>query len=403
MNTKKTVQQNRILSPSRIVIFCGFLMSLSAFSIDISLPLFKVMSDGLGAPMEKLSLTITFYIAMLGVGQLFYGSLSDRYGRRIVLFTGMTIFISGAILAALSTSLTTLLIARALQGFGAAAAHVLSRAIIRDLYDGTELAKKMAIATGLFSVGPLMAPLMGAFVLEVGGNWRWVYVVMAIYCAGMLFVLRYMPETNQQPNPNATKLLTLLKNSKTVLQTKQSRNFICVNAVTTVAMILIISTAASIYANTFGVSGTTFALYFALHSFGIIIGQFGNHFLIDRIGVIPTTIVAASIMIIACLSISVCAIFGYLSAWSVTLSLTVFAFGFMAVVANSASLVLQSHRDISGFTAAFLGTIASLFSGLIASIISIFVQHSILWWSLSIAAVVTTVLLILLSWNRSTH
>ena len=87
-------QQGRspLLSPTRIVIFCGFLMSLTAFSIDISLPLFKVMSNGLGAPLERLPLTITFYIAMLGTGQLLFGSLSDRYGRRIILIIGMIIF-----------------------------------------------------------------------------------------------------------------------------------------------------------------------------------------------------------------------------------------------------------------------------------------------------------------------
>lgn len=403
MNSHKPDLPTRSLSPARIVVFCGFLMSLTAFSIDISLPLFKVMSDGLGTPLEKLPLTITFYIALLGTGQLVFGSLSDRYGRKIILIIGMIIYIFGAILASLSGSLSTLLLARALQGFGAASPYVLSRAIIRDLYDGPELAKKMAIATGLFSVGPLLAPLFGAIILEIGGNWRWVFVVMTIYCIGMLYVLRLMPETNNHLDKNATQLATIINNSITVLKTKQSRQFISINAIAAVSMILIISTVPSIYANTFDITGTAFALYFAIHGFGIIIGQYANHYLIERIGVVPTTIVATSVMIFACLSISVSSLLGYLSVWSVTLSLTVFAFGFLAVIANSTSLVLQSHRHIVGFTAAFLGTITSLFSGLSASIISLLVQHDILLWSLSIAATSTIVLFLLLSWHRSVN
>jgi DHA1 family bicyclomycin/chloramphenicol resistance-like MFS transporter len=377
-------------------------MSLTAFSIDISLPLFKVMSDGLNAPLEKLPLTITFYIAMLGTGQLLFGSLSDRYGRRLILIIGMIIFICGAILAALSNSLTSLLIARALQGFGAASPYVLSRAIIRDLYEGPELAKKMAIATGLFSVGPLMAPLIGAMILEIGGNWRWVFVVMAIYCGGMLYVLKRMPETNQSPNKNATQLATIVQNAKAVIQTKQSRIFIGINAIAAVSMILIISTAPSIYANTFGISGTAFALYFAIHGLGIIIGQYANHYLIERINVVPTTMVAAAVMIFASLCISAFTIFGFLSVWSVTLSLTVFAFGFLAVVANTTSMVLHSHRHIIGFTAAFMGTITSLFSGFASSVIALFVQHNILLWSLSIAATSTIALALLVNWHKKT-
>jgi len=390
------------MSPARIVVFCGFLMSLTAFSIDISLPLFKVMSDGLGAPLEKLPLTITFYIAMLGTGQLLFGSLSDRYGRRRILIIGMIIFICGAILAALSNSLTSLLIARALQGFGAASPYVLSRAIIRDLYEGPELAKKMAIATGLFSVGPLMAPLIGAMILEIGGNWRWVFVVMAIYCGGMLYVLKRMPETNQSPNKNATQLATIVQNAKAVIQTKQSRIFIGINAIAAVSMILIISTAPSIYANTFGISGTAFALYFAIHGLGIIIGQYANHYLIERINVVPTTMVAAAVMIFASLCISAFTIFGFLSVWTVTLSLTIFAFGFLAVVANTTSMVLHSHRHIIGFTAAFMGTITSLFSGFASSVIALFVQHNILLWSLSIAATSTIALALLVNWHKKT-
>lgn len=188
-------------------------MSLTAFSIDITLPLFSAIATDLGTPIDRIPLMITFYMVSLGVGQFVFGALSDRFGRRSVMLVGMCVYVSGALLAAFADSIGLLTTARAIQGFGAAAPYILSRAIIRDLYQGTELAKKMAIATGIFSVGPMLAPLLGAIVLESDANWRWVFIIMAVFCSCMILSLKFVTETITYKNPNATNLSTLIDNS----------------------------------------------------------------------------------------------------------------------------------------------------------------------------------------------
>jgi len=383
------------LSPLRIVWFCGLMMSLSAFSIDISLPLFGTMASALDTPIDRLPLSITFYMLFLGFGQFIFGCLSDRYGRRVLLFIGMTVYILGAAAAAISDALSTLLLARAVQGLGAAGPYIISRAIIRDLYQGTELAQKMAIAMGIFSIGPILSPLIGAAILVLGGHWRWVFVIMAIYCAGMLITILFIPETIESRNPNATTFKTLVRNSKTVFFNSTSRVHMATIAITTISMILIISTIASVYANAFNISGAPFAIYYAVHGIGIILGQIANHKLIGIIGIERTTIIATIVMITSSLGIATIAMTSLISPWAISFCITVFALGYLSVIANSTSLLLQIHGNIIGFTAALQGTVSMIVSGVVSSVLALFVQNNVMIWGLAIAAPPTIVLLLL--------
>ena len=374
-------------------------MSLSAFSIDITLPLFGVMATDFAVPIDRIPLTITFYMVAMGIGQFVFGAISDRLGRRGVLLFGMCVYVGGALLAAFADSLGLLMVARAIQGFGSAAPYILARAIIRDMYRGTELAQKMAIATGIFSVGPIVAPLLGALVLEIDGSWRWIFIIMAVYCSCMLVAVRFVPETNTFKNPDATKLGTLISNTKSVLAHKQSRTFILIIGIIMTSMLLIISTSATVYDNTFNVSGSLFAIYYAVHGIGIIFGQIANHRLIGSIGIVPASIVATLVMFFSAISITVCAITDNLAPWGVSLSITVFALGFLGVIANATSMLLEPHGKIIGFTVALQGTLTSLFAGVLTSVLSVFVQNNIAVWGLVIAFGPVLTFLMLLRWQ----
>lgn len=176
----------------------------------------------------------------------------------------------------------------------------------------------------------------------------------------------------------------------------------CLNAIVTVSMLLILATTASLYKNIFNIEGAAFALYFAVHGIGIIIGQFANHRLIGLFGVVRTTIIAAMVMITSTLIVALSAFFGFLSAWSISFSLILFAVGYLSVVANSISLVLQPHGTIIGFAVALQGLTSMLFGGLVSSVVALFVQDNIYLWVLGIAVPSVIVLAMLVIWSKGT-
>jgi len=389
------------LQRHRIVIFCGLLMSLSAFSIDISLPFFSRIAESLGEPLTAMPLMVTSFLLFLGMMQIVFGPLSDRIGRKPALVLGLLIYLVGTLVAGLAIDFRFLVLGRILQGIGAAGSLVASRAILRDIASGDELARQMSIAAAIFSVGPIVAPLLGALVIIAGGHWRWVFLAMFVYASGLLcFLLAYVPETNQHKNPDAIGPGTLLWNLKTVLRHPQSRRFILVHALVQSSMILIIATMAPLYEIEFGISGIKFALFFAVHAIGIILGQWLNRMLIKRHGPLITAMLTSIFMIVAGLLVVIAGVQGFANAWLITALVTLFAFGYLSVVSNTTAMVLMPHGTITGFTASLLGAFSMLVAASVGTVLGYFVQGSTTLWGLSITAIPSASLLMMFLWYR---
>ncbi len=385
-----------------IVVYCGLLMSLSAFSIDITLPFFSRIADSLGMPLTSMPLTVTVLLLFLGLMQIVFGPVSDRYGRKVALIAGLCIFLIGSVVASVSSNFTLLIVGRALQGIGASAAFVTSRSILRDLSTGADLARQMSLATAIFSVGPIVAPLLGALLILVGGEWRWVFTAMLAYAAVLLFILVFfVPETNRNRNRQAMHWTTLAENLLVVVRHPQSRWFMLVNAVTQISMILIIATAAPLYKLEFDVSGIQFALFFSLHAVGIIFGQMLNRWLIPRYGPLLSAMMASLFMISAGLLVIITALAGLASAAVFTALVTLFAFGYLSVSANSTAIALMPHPGIAGFSASLLGSFGMLVAASMGMLIGWFVQTSALYWGIAITLIPVVSLAMMYAWYRN--
>ncbi|MBX2882406.1 MAG: MFS transporter [Granulosicoccus sp.] len=382
-----------------IVVYCGILLSISAFSIDITLPFFDLMAADFGSSLPSIRSTVTVYIVCLGLGQLLYGPLADRFGRKPALAIGLLFFLFGSVLAMFADSLNVVLAGRVLQGLGGAAAPVVARAILRDLFSGAALARNMAIAVGIFSIGPLVGPLLGAALVSVGGSWRFVFGGMAVYVIGLLLVLIRLPETLPGREPDALSPGILLANGKRVVREPQSRQFLMINAIMLTSMILIVSIMPIIYIREFGVSGTLFALLFAVHALGIILGQFLNHRLIARIGVVSAAIYAAWVTTTAGLLIVFFSLSGWMNPYLLSALVTLFAVGFLCVMSNTVSMILAPHGEIAGFTSSFLGATAQMFAGFAAWLLGWVIAANLLLWGLSLAGISAIVLLMLYRWH----
>ena len=172
------------------------LMGLTALAIDTMLPALPAIGASYGvAEANELQLVVYAYMTGFGIAQVIYGPLSDVYGRRPLVIAGLIILIAGAIVSALSTSFDHLLIARVLQGIGAAAARVIAVSIVRDRYAGREMARVMSFTMMVFMIVPVLAPTFGGLLLAAAG-WRSIFATMATLsvAVGLWFYIR-MPET----------------------------------------------------------------------------------------------------------------------------------------------------------------------------------------------------------------
>ncbi|HZZ11742.1 MAG TPA: MFS transporter, partial [Paraburkholderia sp.] len=171
----------------------GFIIAIGPVSVDMYLPAASQIAQEFGRSTPQL--TLAAYFAGFAVGQLTQGLLSDSFGRRAPLAAGLVIYTLASVCCALAQGTTSFCAFRALAAFGAAASIVVPRAMVRDIADGTRAAALMSGVMLVMSIAPVVAPLLGSFVLDVS-NWRMIFVVAALYGVVSLALLVYfLPET----------------------------------------------------------------------------------------------------------------------------------------------------------------------------------------------------------------
>src|SRR5580698_121336 len=167
---------------TEFVILAAAMMSTQAIAIDAMLPAFPVIVRALHVANENhVQWIVTAYMAGLGCGQLFWGLMSDRFGRRPILVGGLGLYVLAALLCGLAGSFTTLLAWRFVHGL-AAASVVVTRSVIRDLYSGRQMARVMSLTFMVFLMVPILAPSLGQLILLVA-PWRYIFIVCGFFAA----------------------------------------------------------------------------------------------------------------------------------------------------------------------------------------------------------------------------
>jgi DHA1 family bicyclomycin/chloramphenicol resistance-like MFS transporter len=178
----------------------SMLMAATALAIDLMLPAFGVMREdfGLASDSNAIAPVVTFFFLGLALGQLFWGPLSDALGRKRILYAGLAVYIAGAVGAAFAPSLGFLFAMRFIGGFGAAGTRVIAISVVRDTYEGEQMAKVMSYVMALFILIPIIAPTIGAGLLTIG-SWQFIFLVIAGFGIAVgVWALR-LPETLEVP------------------------------------------------------------------------------------------------------------------------------------------------------------------------------------------------------------
>jgi len=244
---------------------------LAALSTDIYLPAMPAIADALATDMAMVQITLALFFATFALGQLVYGPLSDKFGRRNVLLIGVGIFGFAALLCAQAGSVETLMMGRFLLGLGACSGAVSSFAICRDVYDKTELTKTIAIVSATIGIAPLVAPSIGALLNEIYG-WQSIFYFLAIYAAILfVWILISLPETNNTS-------LKPVQTAKEVgyLQMLMNANYfpyMLMNAAAFVALFAFITSSPVIFMSQWQFTEYKFSLFFAFNAAWMIVAN----------------------------------------------------------------------------------------------------------------------------------
>lgn len=179
----------------RFILLLGALVAFGPLAIDLYLPALPAIAAGLAATPEAVQSSITVFLAGFAVGMLFYGPISDRYGRRTVMLSGIALFCAASLACLLASAVGQLIAARFAQALGGGAASVLARAVVRDIYPQAEAIRKLSLMAMVTAIAPLVAPLVGSGLLA-GFGWRGTFAALLAWgILSLAVVWRMLPET----------------------------------------------------------------------------------------------------------------------------------------------------------------------------------------------------------------
>ena len=262
----------------------AMLTALGPLSMDMYLPSLPDIARVLEAPTARVQLTISSYLIGFAVGQLIYGPLSDRHGRRPVLFAALGLYVTGTLICAATQSIDTLIAARFLQAVGGAGSIVLARAMVRDLYSGVRAARELSLMGSISAFAPIVAPMIGG-VLQTAFGWRASFIVMGAAAAiAILVAHRLLPETLPQRGGEPISLSSMVRGYGAVLRHRGFLAYLGILTVSYAGLFAWISGGPVVLQGVYGLSALAFGFTFALGAAGYMAGAAIAARLVTRLG-----------------------------------------------------------------------------------------------------------------------
>ena len=351
------------------VAFIAAVMAVNALGVDLMLPALADISRDLAIGIANhRQWIITAYMLGFGAGQLLYGPLADRFGRRPVLIGTLAGFTLASIFAASAPTFGALLGARLLQGLMSASTRVLAVAIVRDGSSGRQMARTMSVAQMIFFIVPIMAPSLGQVLLAIG-PWRFIFYVLGGFAALVLaWTLVRLPETLPVARRRPISVAGLAQSYRLTLSNRYSIGYSLAAALTFGGIIAFVSVSQQIFVDAFG-AGTRFTLFFGICACAMGAASFANSRLVERLG---TRLISQS-AILALIALSVVHVAVIESGHETLTSFVVFQAASMTCIglcgANFGAMAMEPVGHIAGTASSIQGFITSIGAVIVASLI----------------------------------
>ncbi|QIG46608.1 multidrug effflux MFS transporter [Nordella sp. HKS 07] len=370
----------------RNAVILGLLSAIGPFAIDMYLPALPTIGQSLNADITSVQLSLMLFFISFGAFQLVFGPLSDMFGRKLPLYIGLTLFAVGGIGCALAPDITTLNIFRFIQGIGACAGMVISRAVVRDLHTGIEAARMMSLLMLVFSISPILAPLTGSIVIGLA-DWRavfWVVTVAAIL--GIVMIATMLPETRPQAQRVESGVGSALAAYRLLFADGNFLALTFIGGFGIASFFVYLANSPFVLIDHYGLTPTLYSVFFSINAVSFFAVSQMTGRLADRFGLTRVVRVA-----VVGYFVSIAALFTLFAVGVDRLDvLAVLMFigcGFLGlVIPTTAVLALEDHGEIAGTASALMGTLHFAAGAVAVALVGLFVDGTAFPMVVGIAA-----------------
>lgn len=338
------------------LLLMGALTAIGPVSIDMYLPAFPAIAEGLNATHSQVERTLAIYLIGMSLAQLVYGPLADRFGRKPPLYGALTLYILASAGCAFAPNIEVLTACRLFQAMGGAAGMVISRAVVRDHYGTQDAARALSMLMLIMGVAPILAPIIGGQILALTG-WRGIFALITVAALILLLtVSRVMVESLHPDRVIPLSWANILKNYAALAGNRRFVAFAMSGAMGSATMFGYIVASPRLFIEHYGISSQSYGLLFGLNAISLIIGSQVSARLLKKYRPVQLLPWALRVMLVAGLTAFGLTLAGLESLPLLMGCMMTFMFCQGFVGPNSAAMALSDQGSRLGSASALLGT-----------------------------------------------
>lgn len=384
-----------------MILILGSLTALAPFSIDMYLPGFPAIAKDLDTTVSKVALSLSSFFIGISAGQLLYGPLLDRFGRKKPLYFGLVIYIIASAGCALATSIDALIALRFIQALGSCAATVAAVAMVRDLFPIKDSAKVFAMLMLVLGVSPMIAPTLGGYVTSHLG-WHTIFIILlGIGVFNLIASFLWLPEVYKPDTTMSLKPRPIINNFLLVMREPQFYTYALTGALAFAGLFVYISGSPLLFMNIFKVNEETYGWIFALLSVGFIGSSQVNTLLLRKFKSEQIIFFAMLAQVITILFFLIGGVNGWFGLYTTIFLLFKFLCCLGFVSPNASALTLAPFTKNAGSAAALMGAIQMGLGALASVGIGLFDAQSVVPMLVIMAACSVLAFLVLVIGRRS--
>jgi MFS transporter, DHA1 family, multidrug resistance protein len=359
-----------------LTLLLSLLTGLGPLSMDMYLPSLPAIGAALHGSIAQVQLTISSYLFGFAVGQIVYGPISDRFGRRPVILAALVLYGIGSVACAVTQSIETLTAVRVIQAFGGAGAIVLARAVVRDLYSGVRAGRELSLMGSITAFAPIAAPAIGGM-LQTAFGWRASFILLVIFALfAAAAAARLLPETLKQRTPGPFSLRTMKALYRSVLVHRGFLANLGILTASFVGLFAWVSGASVVMQGVYGLSPAAFGATYAVGALGYMIGTSIAARIVMRIGLDRTMGIGAVIQAAGGVAMAGAVALGLDGVVWLVGAMTLYLAGMGFVLPQTQASALTPFPDRAGTASSLMGFAQQSCAAIAAATIGAFLGRS---------------------------